>query len=95
MTGTKKLTLLKLEGFFFAAASIFFMVMFYFNYISKYFLCSVLLMFCAVLFSINVSFQQNKGNKPMEKLNVFLSALFFIAALVFSIYCYATGLISF
>ncbi len=95
MTGTKKLTLLKLEGFLFAAASIFFMVMFYFNYISKYFLCSTLLMFSAVLFSINVSLQQNKGNKPMEKLNIFLSALFFIAALGFSIYCYATGLITF
>ena len=87
-------TLLKIEGFVFALGVVFFLIMFYFNYISKYFLGVSILFFSAVLFSINATLQQQK-NVPVSKLNIFLSFLLFAAGLGLGIYFYSTGLIAF
>ena len=95
MTQGKQFKLLKVEGFIFAIGVISFLVMFYFNYISKYFLCTSILLFSAVLFSINASLTQAQGKVSTSKLNIFLSAFLFIAGLGLGIYFYATGLIGF
>lgn len=94
MAQKSNVILLKVEGFLFSLASIGFIVMFYFKYISKYFLCTSLLLYSAVLFSIIASLQQNK-NRTVSKLNVFISALFAVAGLAVGVYFYATGLLSF
>ena len=94
MTDKRNLTLLKLEGLLFALGSIFFIVMFYFEFISKYFLCIGLLFFCAFLFSINATLQHQKS-KSMSKLNMFLSAFMFIGGLGLAVYSYAMGIITF
>ena len=86
--------LLKLEGLLFAMGSIFFMIMFYFEFISKEFLCIGLLFFCAFLFSINATLQHQKS-KSMSKLNMLLSAIMFIGGLGLTIYSYAMGIITF
>jgi len=95
MTERKSNTLLKIEGLIFSLAVIFFLVIFYFNYISKYFVCISILFFSAVLFSINATLTQTEGKISSSKFNIFLSALFFFAGLGLSIYFYATGLIAF
>lgn len=95
MESTKRLTLLKVEGIFFAVAIVFFTVMFYFQYISKEFLATSILMFVAVLFSINVSIQQQGGKASIAKVNAFLSTLLFIASIGLAIYYYVTGVFTF
>ncbi len=88
-------TLLKIEGFIFAIAVIFFLVMFYFGYItSKYFIGVSILFMSAVLFSINASLQQQK-NVPASKFNIFLSFLLFAGGIGLGIYSYSAGLIAF
>ena len=93
MTEKKSFTLLKIEGVIFALAVILFLVVFYFNFISKYFVCTSIMLFVAVLFSINATLTQSQGKVPTSKLNIFLSALFFFAGLGFGIYFYAMGLL--
>jgi len=88
-------TLLKIEGFIFAAGVIFFLVMFYLEYItSKYFIGVSILFLSAVLFSINATLQQPK-NVPASKFNIFLSFLLFAGGIVLGIYAYSAGLITF
>ena len=95
MTNAKRLTLLKIEGIIFAISIVGFTIMFYFNYISKEFLATSVLMFIAVLFSINVSIQDRIGNIKTAKFNMFLSYLLFIVSIGLSIYYYATGVFTF
>lgn len=87
-------TLLKVEGFIFSLGVIFFMVMFYFNYISKYFLGVSILLFSAVLFSINATLQQQRSVSA-SKFNIFLSFLLFAAGIGLGVYFYSAGLITF
>lgn len=95
MADKKRIALLKVEGIVFALAIILFIVMFYFKFISKEFLAISILMFSAVLFSINVSVQQVRTSKTVAKFNAFLSSVLFVASISFSVYYYAIGVFSF
>ena len=95
MTNQKRLTLLKIEGLFFAVAMIFFTVMYYFSYMTKYLLVSMILMFASVLFSINSTIQGYRNSKATERFNIVLSVLFFMATLGLTIYFYSAGLLGF
>lgn len=90
----EKHTILKLEGLLFAVTAIVFMVLFYFNFISKYFLCISLLFFSGFLFAVNATLQQQKS-KTVSKFNILLAFLLFASGAALLIYCYAIGYISF
>lgn len=91
MTEKRKFTLLKIEGAVFALAMIFFTVMFYFQYITKYMLIVMLLTFTAFLFSINATIQEERVSKRVGRINFLISILLFIGALGFTIYFYSIG----
>ena len=78
MTEKAKFTLLKFEGVFFAIAMIFFTVMYYFGFFTKYVLIMMICFFSAVLFSINATVQGVRNSKVVEKFNIFISFLLFL-----------------
>ena len=90
----KKLGLLKFETFLFADAVIGFMVMYYFKLIDKNFLAVTILTMCACIFSANASIQGIEGKQKIYKLNLFLTALFFIAGLVLAVVFWSNGTLS-
>ena len=95
MTERKKFTLLKLEGIIFAISIIFFTVMFYFGYLDKYMLCTMLLFFFAMLFSINASIQADRSSMRVSRFNIWLSIFLSMAGIAMGIYFYMSGLIVF
>lgn len=91
MENSKSGVLYKVEGVFIALLMIVMLVVFYYKIIDKYILTTMLLGLSTCLFSINMTLEQQKESLAMFKLNLFLTYLFSLATVGFSVYFAVTG----